>query len=161
MVFVSPNSGVELETIRAQVRSRGAKAGVLRECLGSVRRILEGASGNLAAEALLRRMPTVIAALSHYLPPTKKRGRLPSCCRDGKSHQYPMRRRRYGNRARGVTKYSVREVTRVLVVPTDRRLPVRLVMVDVDWLCLDRFESCRARFFSRELANSPFPRSSS
>jgi len=55
MVFVSPNSGVELETIRAQVRSRGAKAGVLRECLGSVRRILEGASGNLAAEALLRR----------------------------------------------------------------------------------------------------------
>lgn len=53
----------DLATLHAQVDSTKPKTGIIHECLSSVRRILEGAAGKAAADALL---PPVIALISTF-----------------------------------------------------------------------------------------------
>lgn len=46
----------EIETLEAQIKSPNPKQSIIRESLGSVRRILEGATGNLVASGLLNQI---------------------------------------------------------------------------------------------------------
>lgn len=46
----------EIATLEAQIKSPNPKQSILRESLGSVRRILEGAAGNLVASGLLNQI---------------------------------------------------------------------------------------------------------
>lgn len=55
----------EIDTANAQLKSPRPKANILRECLSSIRTILEGAAGNLAAQGFLQQLPTLIALLSN------------------------------------------------------------------------------------------------
>ncbi len=46
----------EIETLQAQIKSPNPKHSIIRESLASIRRILEGAAGNLVASGLLNQI---------------------------------------------------------------------------------------------------------
>lgn len=50
---------VDVETIRLQSQSPSPKKGIIKECLGSIKTVLEGAAGNVLATYL----PNVIALI--------------------------------------------------------------------------------------------------
>ncbi|MEJ2800623.1 hypothetical protein WAE61_01990 [Comamonadaceae bacterium PP-2] len=54
----------ELETLRVQLASPKPKTSVVKECLLSVKTILEGAAGNVVASGIALQIPAVIAALA-------------------------------------------------------------------------------------------------
>ncbi len=54
--------GSEISTIEAQIKSPKPKNSIIGESLASIRRILEGASGNLVASGLLNQLGTVFGA---------------------------------------------------------------------------------------------------
>lgn len=53
----------EIATVEAQLSSSRPKKGILRECLGSIQKILEGATGGIIAAKLLKYIPLLLAAL--------------------------------------------------------------------------------------------------
>jgi hypothetical protein len=55
----------EVKTVEAQISSPKPKHNVIRESLNSVRKILEGAGGNLAAQLLVRLGPLLLNSLSN------------------------------------------------------------------------------------------------
>lgn len=52
----------DLETIRSQLKAPTPKTGMIRECLNSVKTVLEGATGNVAAE-YLPLLPALLASI--------------------------------------------------------------------------------------------------
>jgi hypothetical protein len=46
--------GAEIETVKAQAGSPQPKMGIIRESLSSIRKILEGAGGGVAAQLLIQ-----------------------------------------------------------------------------------------------------------
>lgn len=52
----------DLETIRSQLKAPKPKTGMIRECLNSVKTVLEGAAGNVAAE-YLPLLPALLASI--------------------------------------------------------------------------------------------------
>lgn len=53
----------DIATIEAQVSCERPKAGIIRESLLSIKRVLEGAAGTILAEQLLRSIPALIASV--------------------------------------------------------------------------------------------------
>ena len=53
----------DLETIRSQLKAPTPKTGMIRECLNSVKTVLEGATGNVAAE-YLPLLPALLASIA-------------------------------------------------------------------------------------------------
>jgi riboflavin biosynthesis pyrimidine reductase len=51
----------EIQTIKAQSESPKPKNSILRESLSSIRNILEGAGGNIAASLLLQKLADLIS----------------------------------------------------------------------------------------------------
>lgn len=54
----------EIDTAKAQLASPRPKTTILRECLSSIRTILEGAAGNVVAQGFLQQLPALIALLT-------------------------------------------------------------------------------------------------
>ncbi|MGR3309885.1 MAG: hypothetical protein ACUZ77_03840 [Candidatus Brocadiales bacterium] len=55
----------EIQTIEAQTSSSKPKASSITECLGSIRRILEGATGSVLASDLLSKIVTFLEMIKH------------------------------------------------------------------------------------------------
>jgi hypothetical protein len=53
--------GADVDTINSQVGSSRPKTGIIKECLMSIKRILEGAGGNVVAKELLSHIPALLA----------------------------------------------------------------------------------------------------
>lgn len=54
--------GADIDTLEAQIKSPNPKNPIIGECLGSVKQILEGASGNLVASGLLYELGKILGA---------------------------------------------------------------------------------------------------
>jgi len=49
----------DIATIEAQIASNRPKSGIIKESIGSIRRVLEGAAGTFAATELLKYLPAL------------------------------------------------------------------------------------------------------
>jgi hypothetical protein len=54
----------DIQTIEVQAKSRKPKSAIIRECLTSVRNILEGAAGSIVAVRLLEQLPRILSIFS-------------------------------------------------------------------------------------------------
>lgn len=53
----------DINTVQSQVSSSRPKKSILKECLSSIQRVLEGAAGSVAAQQLIPLIPPLIASL--------------------------------------------------------------------------------------------------